>query len=77
MVDKSLPSATREATVKAVRAFYDFWNTGDAALLKGALAPDFTDRTLPPGRPQGPDGPSFASRQFRAAVPDLPLRGRR
>jgi len=39
--------------------------------LKQALAPNFTDRTLPPGRPQGPQGPAFASHQFRAAVPDL------
>ena len=62
--------ARREATLKAVRAFYDFWNTGDAALLKQAIAENFTDRTLPPGRPQGPEGPAFASRQFRAAVPD-------
>src|SRR5712671_4530138 len=29
-----MPDAQREATVKAVRAFYDFWNTGDEALLK-------------------------------------------
>jgi predicted ester cyclase len=40
-------------------------------LLKQALAPTFTDRTLPPGRPQGLEDPAFASRQFRAAVPDL------
>jgi predicted ester cyclase len=66
-----IPPARREATVKAVRAFYDFWNTGDEALLKQAIAENFTDRTLPPGRPQGPEGPAFASRQFRAAVPDL------
>jgi predicted ester cyclase len=66
-----IPAARREATVKAVRAFYDFWNTGDEALLKQAIAENFTDRTLPPGRPQGPEGPAFASRQFRAAVPDL------
>ena len=66
-----IPDAQREATLKAVRAFYDFWNTGDEALLKEAIAPDFTDHTLPPGRPQGPQGPAFASRQFRAAVPDL------
>jgi predicted ester cyclase len=26
---------------------------------------------LPPGRPQGPTGPAFASEHFRAAVPDL------
>ena len=66
-----IPPARREATVKAVRAFYDFWNTGDTALLNQAIAKNFTDHTLPPGRPQGPEGPAFASRQFRAAVPDL------
>ena len=56
---------------KAARAFYQFWNTGDETLLKQAIAPNFTDRTLPEGRPQGPQGPAFASHQFRAAVPDL------
>jgi hypothetical protein len=66
-----IPDAQREAALKAVRAFYDFWNTGDEALLQEAVAPNFTDHTLPPGRPQGPQGPAFASRQFRAAVPDL------
>jgi predicted ester cyclase len=69
-----ISQAQREATVKAVRAFYDFWNTGDAALLKQAIAENFTDRTLPPGRPQGPEGPAYASRHFRAAVPDLRVR---
>jgi predicted ester cyclase len=71
VVAASIPDAQREATIKAVRAFYDFWNTGDEALLKQAIAPNFTDHTLPPGRPQGPEGPAFASRHFRAAVPDL------
>jgi predicted ester cyclase len=66
-----IPEARRESTMKAARAFYDFWNTGDAALLTQAIAENFTDHTLPPGRPQGPQGPAFASRQFRAAVPDL------
>jgi predicted ester cyclase len=71
VVAATIPDAQREATLKAIRAFYDFWNTGDEALLKQALAENFTDHTLPPGRPQGPEGPAFASRQFRAAVPDL------
>ena len=62
------------AALNAVRAFYDFWNTGDEASLKQAIAANFTDRTLPPGRPQGPEGPAFASRQFRGAVPDLKVR---
>jgi predicted ester cyclase len=66
-----IPEAQRDATVKAIRTFYEFWNTGDEALLKEAIAPNFTDHTLPAGRPQGPEGPAFASRNFRAAVPDL------
>ena len=66
-----MPDAQREATMKAIRAFYDFWNTGDEALLKQAIASNFTDHTLPPGRPQGPEGPACTSRRFRAAVPDL------
>jgi predicted ester cyclase len=71
VVAASIPDAQRDATMKAVRAFYDFWNTGDEALLKEAVALNFTDHTLPLGRPQGPEGPAFASRRFRVAVPDL------
>jgi predicted ester cyclase len=71
VVAAAISDAQRETTMKAVRAFYDFWNTGDEALLQEAIAPNFIDHTLPPGRPQGPQGPAFASRQFRAAVPDL------
>jgi predicted ester cyclase len=71
VIARGVPAARREATVKTVRTFYEFWNTGDVALLKQAVAESFTDRTLPPGRPQGPEGPAYASRQFRAAVPDL------
>jgi len=71
VIARQTPQAQRHATVKAVRAFYDFWSSGDEALLKDAIAPTFTDHTLPPGRPQGPEGPAFASRHFRAAVPDL------
>jgi predicted ester cyclase len=71
VVATPIPDAQREATMRAVRAFYDFWNTGDETLLKQAIASSFTDHTLPPGRPQGPEGPAFASRRFRAAVPDL------
>src|SRR4030088_3795057 len=71
VVAASIPDAQRDATLKAVRAFYDFWNTGDEALLKEAIAPNFTDHTLPPGRPQGPEGPAFASRRVPAVVRDL------
>jgi predicted ester cyclase len=71
IVAGSIPPAQRDAELSAAGAFYDFWNTGDAASLKRAIAADFTDRTLPPGRPQGTEGPLFASRAFRGAVPDL------
>src|SRR6266478_4971347 len=71
VVAATIPEAQRDATMKAVRAFYDFWNTGDETLLQQAVAANFIDHTLPPGRPQGPEGPAFASRQFRGAVPDL------
>jgi len=67
----AIDPAERDAELEAARAFYDFWNTGDAAFLKRTIADDFTDHTLPPGRPQGPEGPAFASRTFRGAVPDL------
>lgn len=71
VVAKTIPAAQRDAELKAAKAFYQFWNTGDADLLKTALSPGFTDRALPPGRPQGSTGPAFASKHFRAAVPDL------
>jgi predicted ester cyclase len=73
IVAAPIPDVQREATMKAVRAFYDFWNTGDEALLREAVAPNFTDHTLLSGRPQGPQGPAFASRRLRAAVPDLKI----
>jgi predicted ester cyclase len=70
-LDASLPGTQAAAAVLAARRFYAFWNTGDERYLAAAIAPGFTDRTLPKGRPQGPDGPAFASKGFRAAVPDL------
>ncbi|SDR60801.1 Predicted ester cyclase [Rhizobiales bacterium GAS191] len=71
IVAGAIPPAERDAELDAARAFYDFWNTNDAAFLKRAISDDFSDRTLPPGRPQGREGPAFASRTFRGAVPDL------
>src|ERR1700682_3708974 len=42
VVATPIPDAQRDATIKAVRAFYDFWNTGDEALLKDSIASNFT-----------------------------------
>ncbi|NUY29986.1 ester cyclase [Paraburkholderia sp. JPY303] len=64
-------SAQSAAVVLAARRYAGFWNTGDEAYARLALSPEFIDRTLPDGRPQGPNGPLQASKRFRAAVPDL------
>jgi predicted ester cyclase len=77
VVANTISAAQRDATVNAAKGFYQFWNIGDEALLKAAISRDFTDYTLPPGRPQGPDGPAFASKTFRAAVPDLSVEVRK
>lgn len=69
--DHSLPKATASANALAARRYDTFWNTGDEALARQALSPQFQDRTLPPGRVQGVEGPLQASRVFRQAVPDL------
>lgn len=71
VVDGSVPRAQAEAQILAARRYDTFWGTGEEALAKAALAPSFMDRTLPPGRDQGPDGPLVVSRRMRAAVPDL------
>jgi len=71
VTDRSIPASQREAMSLTARRYYAFWDTGDVAYANAALAPDFVDRNLPAGRPQGPEGPVFASKNFRTAVPDL------
>jgi predicted ester cyclase len=73
VIDRSIPASQREAMSLAARRYYAFWDTGDVAYANAVLASDFVDRTLPAGRPQGPEGPVFASKNFRTAVPDLHL----
>ena len=71
IVDGSLPKAQVDAQILAARRYDTFWSTGDEALARAALAHDFTDRTLPAGRPQGLAGPLAASKLIHAAVPDI------
>jgi predicted ester cyclase len=71
VVDRSLPRAQIDSQVIAARRYDTFWNTGDEALARSALAPNFIDRTLPIGRPQGLAGPLAASKLVRAAIPDV------
>ena len=71
IVDRSLSDAEAQARILAARRYDSFWATGEESLARAALAADFVDRTLPPGRVQGIEGPLAASKGFRAAVPDL------
>ncbi|QVN19404.1 ester cyclase [Burkholderia pyrrocinia] len=70
-VAAGLPAAQARDQILAARRYATFWDTGDEALARAALAADFTDRTLPAGRAQGLPGPLAASRTMRAAIPDL------
>ena len=70
-VDQSLGAQRAAVMVRAARLFYAFWDTGDSTFAREAVSERFTDNTLPKGRPQGLAGLAFASRSFRAAVPDL------
>jgi len=71
IADASLPAAQRDAQILAARRYASFWNSGDPALARAALAGDFTDRTLPAGRVQGIEGPLQASKTMKTAIPDL------
>lgn len=71
IIDKSLPKPEVEQMVQTAQLFYAFWDTGDPKYAREALSPDFIDQTLPEGRPQGPEGPIYASEHFRKVVPDL------
>jgi predicted ester cyclase len=71
IVDKSLPKQQVQQQIHAARLYDTFWSTGDEAQAREALAADFTDRTLPAGRPQGVAGPLAASKVFHGAVPDV------
>jgi predicted ester cyclase len=71
IVDRSLTKAQINSQVIAARRYDTFWNTGNEELARAALAPNFIDSTLPIGRTQGLAGPLAASKQMRAAIPDL------
>src|SRR5947208_5565714 len=63
--------AAAQPVILAARRYAAFWNTGEARYTESALAQNFVDRTLPSGRPQGLKGVLEASKNFRAAIPDL------
>jgi predicted ester cyclase len=71
IADPSVPPAKLQAQLLAARRYATFWNTGEDRYARAALASDFIDRTLPPGRAQGVQGPLDASAFVRKAIPDL------
>jgi SnoaL-like polyketide cyclase len=71
VVDQGLSDDRARHMVRIAQLRYTFWNTGLERFLAQAVDTSFVDRTLPPGRPQGPPGPVAASAGFRSAVPDL------
>lgn len=71
IAENNLLSAREAALETVARRYATFWNTGDEALAREALADNFVDKTPPEGRKQGPEGALLASRAFRTAVPDL------
>ncbi|HFP9223912.1 TPA: ester cyclase [Raoultella planticola] len=72
LIEENNLLSAREAALETVaRRYATFWNTGDEALAREALADNFVDKTPPEGRKQGPEGALLASRAFRTAVPDL------
>ncbi|WP_324784482.1 ester cyclase [Streptomyces sp. H51] len=70
-VDRSIGRRRAAQEVHLAQQLYTFWNTGEQKYLDAAVSPRFRDNTLPSGRPQGPTGPLIASKDFRAAGPDL------
>jgi predicted ester cyclase len=66
-----LPGEQADGQIIAARRYDTFWDTGDEALARTALAPNFVDNTLPAGRPQGVAGPLAASKLIRLAIPDI------
>jgi predicted ester cyclase len=70
-VGEKLRDSNSQQLIHTARLFYAFWNTGSLKFARAALADDFKDNTLPKGRPQGITGVLSASKNFRAAIPDL------
>lgn len=73
LVAPGMDPAEAKQMLETAETYYAFWNSGDQALARRALSPDFIDLNLPDGRPQGIEGPIIASSNFRKAVPDLAM----
>lgn len=61
---------TAQALADLAAVYYGFWNNGSSALFEATISPAYIDRTLPPGRAQGPQGLADAGAAFFQAFPD-------
>jgi hypothetical protein len=77
VVDAHLDRALAEREILAARRYGSFWATGEEALARAALAPDFMDRTLPAGRAQGWPGRWRPRRAFARPCPTCAARSSR
>lgn len=60
-----------QKVIDASQIFAQFWNTGDEKYAQEALSDKYFDSNLPQGRPQGKEGPLYASELMRNAFPNL------
>jgi predicted ester cyclase len=64
----------RTETEAAARRFYAAFKPGNVSALHDAVAPDWVDNTLPPGRAPGVAGMEQALQQLHGLLPDLETR---
>lgn len=61
-----------EENKELVRRLYtDFFNKGNLAIAEELFAPEYVNRSAPPGQTPGPDGVRQRAVALRAAFPDL------
>ncbi|MCW1240808.1 ester cyclase [Bacillus pretiosus] len=70
-IDPSLSKKEATEMVHAAQRFYAFWDTGKEELILQTVSENFSDNTLPKGRPQGTEGLKFAAQNFRKVVPNI------
>ncbi|MEQ5055886.1 ester cyclase [Klebsiella michiganensis] len=71
IIDSTISESQLNAQLIATRKFDTFWATGDESLAREALSPDYRDKTLPPGRPLGVEGPIGACKLIHSAISDI------
>src|SRR5437899_12761091 len=55
IVDRSLPREQADTQIIAAQRSDNFWNNGEEALTREAIAPNFVDKRRPTGRTHGVD----------------------